>query len=72
MGFAGYEALDAVAMAELVRRREVSPRELVDETIARIERVNPQLNAVVERLFDQARTAANASLPDGPFRACRS
>ena len=68
MGVAGYGALDAVAMAELVRRREISSLELVDEAIARIERVNPQLNAVVERLFDQARAAADASLPDGPFR----
>jgi amidase len=68
MGIAEYGRLDAVAMAELVRRREVSPRELVDEAIARIERVDPQLNAVVERLFDQARAAAGASLHDGPFR----
>jgi len=68
MGIAEYGILDAVAMAELVRRREVTPRELVDEAIARIERVNPQLNAVVERLFEQARTAAGASLPDGPLR----
>ena len=68
MGVAGYGRLDAVAMAELVRRREISSLELVDEAIARIERVNPQLNAVVERLFDQARAAADASLPDGPFR----
>ena len=68
MGLAGYGALDAVAMAELVRRREVTPREVVDEAIARIERVNPQLNAVVQQLFDQARAAAGASLPEGPLR----
>ncbi len=68
MGIAEYGGLDAVGMADLVRRREVSPRELVDEAIARIERVNPQLNAVVERLFDRGRDNAGAALPDGPFR----
>jgi len=68
MGIAEYGRLDAVAMAELVRRREVSPSELVDEAIARIERVDPRLNAVVERLFDSARDAAGGSIPEGPFR----
>src|SRR5262245_1589891 len=68
MGFAEYGRLDAVAMAELVRRREVSPRELLAEAIARIERVDPQLNAVVQRLFDSARDAAGGNIPEGPFR----
>ena len=61
--------LDATAQAELVRLRQVSPRELVDAAIARIERVNPQLNAVIIPLFDKARRqAAAGDLPDGPFR----
>src|SRR4029453_7317949 len=55
-------------MAELVRRRAVSPAELVDEAIARIERWNPTLNAVVHRAFDEARRSAAGVLPDGPFR----
>src|SRR5215472_7943721 len=67
MGIAEYGRLDAVGMADLVRRREVSTRELVDEAISRIERVNPQLNAVVQRLFERARDAAAASVPDAPF-----
>src|SRR5262245_19788296 len=68
MGFAEYGRLDAVAMAGLVRRREVSPRELLAEPIARIGRVDPQLNAVVQRLFDSARDAAGGNIPEGPFR----
>ncbi len=61
--------LDATAQAELVRRREVSPLELVDAAIARIEKVNPQLNAVIWNRFDQARAeAVSSNLPDGPFR----
>lgn len=59
---------DATALAERVRRGEVSPAELVDEAIAAIEKVNPQLNAVVHRMYDQARAAAKGPLPEGPFR----
>jgi amidase len=47
--------LDATEQAELVRRKEVSPLELVDAAITRIEKVNPQLNAVITPLFDKAR-----------------
>lgn len=61
--------LDATAQAELVRRGEVTARDLVDAAIARVERVNPQLNAVIIPLFEKARTRAAArDLPDGPFR----
>ncbi len=60
-------ALDATAQAELVRRRDVTPRELVDAAIARIERVNPHLNAVITTLYDDARAAAAAPLTAGPF-----
>jgi len=60
-------SLDATAQAELVRRREVKPLELIDAAIARIERLNPKLNAIVTPLFDEARAIA-ADPPDGPFR----
>ncbi len=61
-------ALDATAQAELVRRREVTPRELVDAAIDRLERLNPQLNAVVLPALEQARARAGSSeLPRGPF-----
>jgi amidase len=61
--------LDATAQAEMVRRRDCSPREMVDAAIERIERLNPRLNAVIHTLYDKARAAADApDLPDGPFR----
>src|SRR6266480_2742917 len=61
--------LDATAQAELVRQRHVSPRELVDAAIARTERVNPKVNAVIIQRFEKARAEAAApDLPDGPFR----
>ena len=59
---------DATALAARVRRREVQPLELVETSIAAIEKVNPKLNAVIHRMYDQARAAARAPLPDGPFR----
>ncbi len=59
--------LDATAQADLVRRKDVQPIELVEAAIARIERLNPGLNAVVTPMYDQARTAAAGLLPDGPF-----
>ncbi len=60
-------SVDALGQAELVRRKEVTAPELVEAAIARIERVNPALNAVVLALYDQARAAAARPLPDGPL-----
>ena len=60
--------LDATAQADLVRRGEVSPKELAEAAIAAIEAVNPQLDAVIRTRFDAARQEADGELPDGPFR----
>ena len=60
--------LDATAQAEEVRSGAVSPAELVDGAIERIERMNPEINAVIHPLFERARAEASAALPDGPFR----
>src|SRR4051794_1866781 len=60
--------LDATAQAELVRTGEASPKELVEAAIARIDAVNPELDAVIRTRFDEARSAAGGELPDGPFR----
>jgi amidase len=59
---------DATAQAELVRRGDATPLELVDAAIARIEKLNGELNAVVHERFDDARARARSELPDGPFR----
>ncbi len=60
--------LDATAQADLVRSGEVSPADLVEAAIARIEMLNPRLDAVIRTRFDQARERAAGALPDGPFR----
>jgi len=59
--------LDATAQAELVRSGAATPRELVDAAIARIERTNPELGAVIVPMFDEARATCDAA-PHGPFR----
>ncbi|CCG02458.1 amidase [Blastococcus saxobsidens] len=60
--------LDATAQAELIRDGEATPAELVEAAIERIQRVNPQLDAVIRERFDAAREEARGELPDGPFR----
>jgi amidase len=52
--------LDLIGQAELVRRGEVTPLELVDAAIVRIEAVNPGINAVVATTYDEAREAARS------------
>jgi amidase len=59
--------LDATAQADLVRRKQVKPIELVDAAIERIERLNPQINAVVTPMYTLGRKAAEGPIPDGPF-----
>src|SRR5262245_18050015 len=69
MDTAELACLDATDQAELVRKGEATSIELVDAAIARIEKINPQLNAVITPLFEKARTQArSATLPSGPFR----
>lgn len=63
-----FAALDATAQAALVRDGDVSALELVDAAIARIERGNAALNAVIHERFERAREEAKSTLPDGPFR----
>ncbi len=60
--------LSAAEQAELVRRGEVTPVELVETYLERIERLDPQLNAYVTVCADEALAAAAGDLPDGAFR----
>ena len=66
--FAEYSEYDGLGLAELVRRKEVAPTELVEAAIRAIEAIDPRLDAVVHKMYDQARQTAADPLPDGPFR----
>ena len=63
--FGDYDEYDGLGLAELVRKKEVKPSELIEEAISRIERLNPQLNAVIHKMYDLARKAAEGNLPEG-------
>jgi amidase len=62
------ETLDATGQAELVASGHASPAELVDAAIERAERLNPELNAIIHPLYEEAREAAAGDVPDGPFK----
>jgi len=66
-GFAEFEAYDALGLAELVRQKKVTPGELLEAAIARVEARNGAVNAVTMPLYDLARTTIAAGVPAGPF-----
>ena len=68
MAFKEYAEFDGLGLASLVARGEVSPPELVEAAIERIERHNGALNAVVHKAYDEARRTAASDLPAGPFK----
>ena len=59
---------DALSVADLIRRKEISARDAVTSAIDRIEAQNPRLNAVVHQMFERALKKADGDIPDGPFR----
>lgn len=65
--FPEYEQFDAVGLAELVAKGEVTSSELVEAAIERVEELNPSLNVVIAKKYGQAREIASAAPPQGPF-----
>ena len=63
-----YHKYDGLGLAELVRTKKVSPTELVEEAISRIEAHNATINAVIYKMYEQARKVAQGKVPDGPFK----
>ncbi len=66
--FPDYEQYDGLGLADLVRRGKVTPLELLEAAIERVEARNPTVNAVIMPLYDHGRKAIADGLPDGPFR----
>lgn len=62
-----FTSYDGLGLAALVQKGAVSAAELLDMAIAQVEALNGEINAVVGRLYDQARAAIAAGLPAGPF-----
>ena len=67
MSFAEYDRHDGLGLAALVKKGSVTPLEVIDEAIARAERLNPALNAIVFKAYDMARDAAKKMTPHGVF-----
>lgn len=63
-----YRQQDALALAGLIKSGKISPQELIDAAIQAIEAVNPQINAVIHTMYDQARSKAAGELPEGTFK----
>ena len=67
MSFSEYADYDGLGLAKLVKDGDVSPAELTEAAIERIEKHNGTLNAVVHKAYEDARQTAKSDLPDGPF-----
>jgi Asp-tRNA(Asn)/Glu-tRNA(Gln) amidotransferase A subunit family amidase len=63
-----YEKYDGLGLAELIRKKQITPTELLHAVRQRLEAVNPKLNAFAALFFDKAEAAIKAGLPDGPFK----
>jgi amidase len=68
MRFEEYRKHDAISLAGLIAKREISAEEVLVTAIARAEQVNPAINAIVHKQYEQARQAVAAGLPERPLR----
>ena len=65
--FSDYQSYDALGLAGLIAKREVKASEVLAAAIERLEAVNPELNAVVHKMYDEAERSIAAGLPEGPL-----
>ncbi|WP_409296708.1 amidase family protein [Peribacillus sp. SCS-26] len=65
MAVFNYEEFDGMGLAELIRRREIKKAEVIEAAIDKIERINPKLNAIIHKMYDQAKTEEDEDLPFG-------
>ena len=65
--FKEYAAYDALGLGDLIARKQVTPQEVLEAAIERVEALNPKVNAVVQKMYDEGRAAIRAGLPPGPL-----
>ncbi|MCA9695834.1 MAG: amidase [Myxococcales bacterium] len=68
MSIPEYDSLDGLGLAQRIAAGDLSPSEVLEEAIARAERYNPRLNAIVIPMYDHARARVRDGLPAGPLR----
>ncbi len=59
MNLAEYSKYDGIALANLVRRGETSPKELVELFVEAVDKVNPRINAIIEVFSDRVKEAGD-------------
>ncbi len=67
MKFEEYRSHDATSLAELVKKKQVTPAELLETAIKRTEEVNPKINAVVTPLYNEAKEQLKNLNTTSPF-----
>ena len=65
---AEYDRHDGLGLAELIAKKQISPLELLQAVRARVERLNPKVNAFCQLFFEKAELQIKQGLPPGPFR----
>jgi amidase len=65
--FGDLSAYDAMGLAELIRTKVITPKEVIEDTIRKIEAINPTLNAVICKTYDRARQAASGGHGASPL-----
>ncbi|NLV67746.1 MAG: amidase [Spirochaetes bacterium] len=66
-GFREYRKYDALGLASLVKTKKVKPSELSEEAISRIEKINPEINAVIYKMYNAAEELNDKKPPAGIF-----
>ncbi|ALC91333.1 6-aminohexanoate hydrolase [Bacillus sp. FJAT-18017] len=67
MAFKEYSEFDGLGLAELVKKKEVRPDEVIEAAIDRVEKLNPKLNAVINKMYEKARQTVRETVSEGPF-----
>jgi amidase len=63
-----YDKYDALGLAELIAKKEITPAELLDAVRQRVEEINPKINAFSQLFFDKAAEQIQAGMGEGPFQ----
>ncbi|MFT7459561.1 MAG: amidase [Planctomycetota bacterium] len=62
--FKEYSEYDAMGLADLIARKQVTAAEVLEAAIAMIENLNPGLNAIIHTMYEEARETIKAGLPE--------
>ena len=61
MNFQEYIKLDGTAISTLVNKKEITAKEILEIAINRIETINPEVNAVIYKMFDEAKKSIDTN-----------